>query len=278
MMNPKKSIGITLSGGGARGLAHIGVLKVLAREGVEVAALSGASMGGIIAALYANGMTPDELEDEALRMSNMRNLLTLIDIKPPRRGLIAGDRVRSYLSRYIPPDLTFDQLNIPLVLEAVDPEAGQERPIEEGSVLDALMATSAFPGVFPAVTIDGMKLIDGGVLYNLPVHLLDRFSVDSRLAVDVSPDLGSDTPLRPPAELSFVPEFARDLYHATQLMAVALTHAHLREQPPDLLLRPQLAPDIGFFISFTQADRIIATGEEAGENAIEEIRSLAGMV
>lgn len=277
MVQAQKSIGVALSGGGARGLAHIGVLKVLAREGVEITALSGSSMGGIIAALYANGMAPEELEHEARRMSSMRNLLTLIDIKPPRRGLIAGDHVRNYLSKYIPPDLTFDQLKTPLVLETVDQEAGKEKPIEEGSVLDALMATSAFPGVFPAVTIDGKKLIDGGVLYNLPVHLLDRFPVDSRLAVDVSPDLESNAPLRPPAELHFVPEFARDLYNATQLMAVALTRAHLREQPPDLLLRPQLAPDIGFFISFTQADRIIATGEEACENAIEDIRSLAGL-
>jgi len=276
MADRKHRIGITLSGGGARGLAHIGVLKVLVREDVEITALSGASMGGIIAALLANGFSPQEMEEEAKRMSSMRNLIALIDIKPPRRGLVAGERVRQYLSHFIPADLTFQDLEIPLILETVDAASGRENPLSTGSVLDALMATSAFPGIFPAVDIEGIQLIDGGVLHNLPVHLLGEFAVDHRLAVDVAPSLDDDRPIKTPSELSFMPEFARELYNATQLMAAALTKVHLEIEPPDLLLRPPLSPEIGLFVSFTQAEDIVAAGEAACEAALPAIRALLG--
>jgi len=138
------------------------------------------------------------------------------------------------------------------------------------------MATSAFPGIFPAVDIEGIQLIDGGVLHNLPVHLLGEFAVDHRIAVDVAPSLDDDRPIKTPSELSFMPEFARELYNATQLMAAALTKVHLEIEPPDLLLRPPLSPEIGLFVSFTQAEDIVAAGEAACEAALPAIRALLG--
>ena len=266
-----KKLGLALSGGGARGLAHIGILKVFEREGIEIKALSGASMGGIIAALYASGYSPDKLETEALRMSSFRNLLGLIDISAPRRGLVTGERIHSYLSQFIDPSLTFNALHIPLAVAAVDLTAGKEIVLSDGAVLDAVMATSAFPGVFPPVNLEGRSLIDGGVLNNLPTDLLRALGADVLVAVDVGPVFERDNPMHVAA---LFPGFALELYLATQIMASALTRAHLREYAPDLLLNPKLAPDIGIFLSFTRASEIIAAGELAAEEALPAIKTL----
>lgn len=271
-----KLLGLSLSGGGARGLAHIGVLKVLERERIPVHVLSGASMGGILALLYASGLSAGELEEEALRMSSMRNLFGLIDIAPPRRGLVSGERVRKYFSKFIDPSLTFADLRIPVAVSAVDLQAAREISLAEGNLLDALMATSAFPGVFPAVPVQGRNLVDGGVLNNLPTHLLSELGANCSMAVDVSPNLEKDDPLRIPPELSIFPSFARELYHATQIMAAALTRARLEAHQPDLLLNPPLAPDVGIFVSFTRAAEIMAAGEAAAEAALPDLHHLLG--
>ena len=91
---PPRKVGLALSGGGARGLAHIGVLKILEQEGVPIDYLAGTSMGGLIAAAYAAGLSPDLMEQEALRMASLRRLLALADPSLPRRGLFEGQKVR----------------------------------------------------------------------------------------------------------------------------------------------------------------------------------------
>ena len=136
-------IGLALSGGGAHGLAHIGVLSVLERRHIPIDCLSGASMGGLIAAAYASGMTPSMLATLALRMSRVRRLIRLVDLRPPHRGLLAGTKLRAFLGQFIPPEMTFADLRLPLALEAVDLRSGEEVALTDGPVLDAVMATSS---------------------------------------------------------------------------------------------------------------------------------------
>lgn len=112
-------VGLALSGGGARGLAHIGVLRVLEREGIPVDYLAGTSMGGVIAAGYAAGMSPDDLEQEALNVTRTRRLLRLIDPVLPNGGLIRGQRLLAYFEQHIG-RRTFSDLRLPLALVAVD--------------------------------------------------------------------------------------------------------------------------------------------------------------
>ena len=94
-------VGLALSGGGARGFAHIGVLKVLEREGIPVDCLAGTSMGGVIAAAYAVGMSPAEIERQALLMTRWRKLVSLADLGLPRRGLFRGDRLLAYFEQQL---------------------------------------------------------------------------------------------------------------------------------------------------------------------------------
>ena len=124
-------------------------------------------MGGIIVAAYASGISVEDLEIEATRMGSIRELAKLVDIRPPRRGLLEGDSVRDYLAQLIPEGMTFDQLEIPTALKSVDLYSGTEVELTEGLVLDAVVATSAFPGIFPPFEHNGQYLVDGGVLNNL---------------------------------------------------------------------------------------------------------------
>jgi NTE family protein len=267
-------IGLVLSGGGARGLAHIGVLKVLERENIPVAKLAGTSMGGLISAIYSAGWDADTLEREALRMTAIRELIKLVDIRPPRRGLLAGQNVREYLTKFIDPGLTFDDLKIPTALKAVDLNSGQQVNLTSGNLLDAVLATSAFPGVFPHVDIDDRHLVDGGVLNNLPLDLVDRMGTGKIVAVDVSPRYPDGSFGGPPPMVGHLPGMAQDLYRTVVLMLQALTEARIERCPPDILLSPDIPLDIGIFSGFPRAEEIIRAGEVAAQNQIEELESL----
>lgn len=267
-------IGLALSGGGARGLAHIGVLKVMEEEGIPIHALAGTSMGGVVSAAYAAGWSAEALEREALRMSHVRELARLVDLRPPRRGLLAGEHVREFLSQFISPELTFQDLRIPLGLKAVDLNTAAEVDLMKGSVLEAAMATSAFPGVFPAVETDPWRLVDGGVLNNLPTDLPKKLGAEKVIGVNVSPAPGG--PGDPVPGLARLPLVAQDVARVVIIMTRALTQVNLREAPPDLLLSPPIPAEIGIFTGFPRAKEIIRLGEEAARNQLAEIRRLAG--
>ena len=261
-------IGLALSGGGARGLAHIGVLSVLERQGIPIDCLSGASMGGLIAAAYAAGMTPPMLETLALRMARVRRLVRLVDLRPPHRGLLAGTKLRAFLAQFIPPETTFADLRLPLALEAVDLRTGEEVALTEGPVLDAVLATSAFPGILPPVEWCGRYLVDGGVLDNLPVGLARGLGAERVIAVDVGAcDRGQWDPLDGGGPL---PDFLEMALDAVGVMVSVQTQAKLRANPPDLLIHPYLPHDIGTFSSFTRAAEIIRLGEQAAERALHQ--------
>jgi len=237
------------------------VLKVFEEQGVQIHVLAGTSMGGLIAASYAAGMSTSELEAAALKMSNLRELATLVDLRPPRRGLLAGKHVRKYLTNFIDEDLTFDELMFPLAMQAVDLKSGTEYNIQDGNVLDAVMATSAFPGVFPPVELHGRQLVDGGVLNNLPAELPRLLGADVVIAVNVTAALDAgelDTQTGGP---TFSRGFAKDLMRVALIVSRAMTEVRLKETPPDLLLCPPIPPEAGAFSGFTHAAEIIAAGE-----------------
>jgi NTE family protein len=266
-------VGLVLSGGGARGLAHIGVLKVLEEEHIPISCLSGASMGGVVAAAYAAGWDPESLAEQACQMASLRRLVRLIDIRPPRRGLLAGEHVREYLARFTPPELSFSDLRLPLALKATDLNRGSEVDLTEGPVLEAVLATSAFPGVFPAVEWKGRYLVDGGVLNNLPIDLAYHLGASVTIAVDVAAaieDGQADPGIGP---LEHLPSLAQDVYQTVMLMAHAMTQIRLEERPPDVLIHPRIPAEVGIFTGFLQAEEIIAMGEAAGRKALPRIRA-----
>jgi NTE family protein len=267
-------VGLALSGGGARGLAHIGVLKVFEEQGVPIHALAGTSMGGLIAAAYAAGMSVSELEAAALKMTNLRELVALVDLRPPRRGLLAGEQVRKYLAKFVDEDLTFAELKLPLAMQAVDLNSGKEHTLREGNLLDAVMATSAFPGVFPPVEIQGYQLVDGGVLDNLPTELPRQLGADVVIAVYVTATVDTDQLDEQTGGSIITRGIAKDIMRVALIVSRAMTEVKLKETPPDLLLCPPIPAKAGVFSGFTHAAEIIAAGETCARENLNKLKKI----
>ncbi|TLN02098.1 patatin-like phospholipase family protein, partial [bacterium] len=223
-----QKIGLALGGGGARGLAHIGILKVLEKSGVPISAVAGTSMGGLVAAAYAAGNSPAEIEEFAIRFSHLKELMKLIDLTPQRRGLLEGQKVRNFISAWLGEQLTFADLRLPTVLTAVDLISGKEVLLSNGQLLPAVFATIAMPGVFKPVVENERVLVDGGVLDNLPVVPLQQMGVDRILAIDVHLNPQDQAQWGSPARRLHwpipLPEFFNDFYLAELIMVAELTH------------------------------------------------------
>jgi NTE family protein len=269
----RRVIGLALSGGGARGFAHVGVLKVLEGEGVPIDLLAGTSMGGVLAALYAAGLSAADLEAEALHMARPRNLIRLVDLHRPRDGLLSGDGVRSYLEERLGRGLTFDRLSIPLGLVAVDLISGQEVILREGAVADAVRATSAFPAVFEPVEVGEYRLVDGGVLNNLPADVVRHMGAEVVIAVNVGMDF-YDLELVDDPSTPATTRIAHNAWRAQSLTSATLVRQRLEQARPDVLLHPHIPGDISAFRGFNRAGEIIAAGEEAAARSLDRIRRL----
>lgn len=270
-------IGLALSGGGARGLAHIGVLQVLEREEIPVDCVAGTSMGGVIAAAYAAGMSAMELQAEALRMAEARQLLKLVDRNLPRRGLLAGERVRAYLAEQLGGELTFDDLRLPCAMNAVDLISGAEIELTQGSVLDAIRATTAVPGVFSPLEMNGYRLVDGGVVTNVPVELARKLGAEAVIAVDLTLGSHADAPEQPKPNGHLpvpLPAVATDVWRSEKIMLAALTHSNLRETRPEVVVRPAIPASVTAFVGFTRAEEIVAAGVTAAEAMLPQIHEI----
>ncbi len=267
-MNSK--LGLALGGGAGRGLAHIGVLRVLDREGIRPGYLAGTSMGGLVAAGYAAGRSPDEMEAYASKLSSLGQLLRLAGIGLPRQGLLKLEGLSKLLRDFLTPHESFETLSIPLSLTAVDLRSGQRVALSSGSLLPAVRATIAMPGVFAPVRIGEQLLVDGGVLENLPVGLARSMGAPIVLAVDVTLD--------PRDEASWqrtrMPTISKHLWRSFAIMITQQTEAGLRESGPELILRPPIPAGITTISGFRHVSQVIQAGERAMQEAMPRLREL----
>lgn len=277
----RPKVGLALSGGGARGLAHIGVLKVLEQEGIPIDFLAGTSMGGIIAAGYAAGLGAEYMAEEARRMGRLRNMVKLMDRSlPTRLGLFEGQKVQEYLASHLG-NITFDDLQIPLALLAVDLDSGEEVVLRNGPVVEAVRATISLPGVFAPFRLDAHLLVDGGVLNNLPADVVRRMGADVVIAVDVSIDPGKVPPLAEAQTehlpLTQIPLIIETLRRTLGIMQARICAQKLEEARPEVLIRPQLGDDITILGGFARAPECMAVGEEAARAVLPQIREWLGL-
>lgn len=180
-------IALTLGGGGARGLAHIGVLKVLVSEGIPVDFVTGASMGAVIGGAFAAGFPVEEMEQIAIK-TGIKKMLSWADFIWPRRGLVAGDRVEKNYEQ-ITFGKNFDELDIPSTFVATDIDTGEEVRLSSGKVARALRASTAVPGIFNPVYMDGRRLVDGSIAASVPVSAAFSMGADVVIALDVRSDV-----------------------------------------------------------------------------------------
>ena len=176
----RKKLGFALGSGGSRGVAHIGFLQAMEEAGIKPDYISGCSMGSIVGAAYASGMTPEAMRKAACSL----RLFDLVDVTPKPGGLMDTRKMRKLLERYIG-DVTFEELKIPFTCIAVDMLSQKLVQFQTGKVVDAIVASSSIPTIFKPTEMDGMRLIDGGVLTRVPVDEVKKMGADKVVAVDV---------------------------------------------------------------------------------------------
>lgn len=264
-------VGLALGGGGVRGLAHLGVLRVLEEAQIPIACIAGTSIGAIFGAMWARGHRAAAMEAEVRRLRQIGTMLRLVDWVPSSRGLMPGHKVYRYLDDKLGPGLTFADLSIPLAVTSVDLANWQEVDFTTGPVLDAVRASMSVPGLFVPVELDGMRLVDGGFLNNVPVDLARALGADIVLAVDVDAHRRHDErPVRPAVDSPFpnyTPSLVLDLWQAALVMSHAVKQCKYRETPPDLLLLPPIPATVGLLRGLARIDAVIDAGE-AGMRAL----------
>lgn len=161
----RSKAGLVLSGGGARGIAHIGAVKALMEAGFQPDVISGTSSGAFVGAMLAYGYTPDEILELILKTNFTRYLRLGFSLG----GLLHMDRLENLFCKYIPEN-SFEALKIPLIITATDILAGEEVHFRSGSLAKPIMASCCIPGIFKPIKFEGRELVDGGVLNNLPVE------------------------------------------------------------------------------------------------------------
>jgi NTE family protein len=256
-----RSLGVVLSGGGARGLAHIGVLDELRRAGLRWDRIGGTSMGAVIAAVAALGVDTDEMVATARRELVARRPFT--DVTWPRHALIRGLRVESTLDRIFG-DTRIEELRCGLFTVSVDLVAAEEVVNRRGRVTDAVALSVRLPGLVPPRRAGARLHVDGGVLDNLPIAVMAAEDEGPVLAVDVAQPFAS-APL------------GGSLPRIVDTIARSMTLASWRRGEPDrALARAVITPaldGIGLF-DFRRLDELVERGREAGRAAAAQLGDL----
>ena len=175
----QRRVGLILSGGAARGFAHIGLLRVLEKAGIEADVLAGTSMGAVLGAFYANGYSAEEIYEIARDVS----WRDIVDFSFGN-GLFKGAKLHAFLASHLP--ATFAELKKPLVISTTDIETGEEVFIFRGDLITAIRASSCFPGAFEPVVFNGRTLADGGIVNNIPVNAAAFLHADFTIAGDAT--------------------------------------------------------------------------------------------
>lgn len=278
-----KEISVALGGGGVKGHAHIGVLKVLLREGFEVQAIAGTSAGGLWGSFFAAGYSPDEIE----RRMRQIPLDTLYRRKPEDSQSMMGlAGLEEILNREFGA-LNIEDLRIPFAVTTVDIDAAEQVILSRGRLVDAILATIAVPGVFPPRIMDHRVLIDGGVLDPVPVNLARSLAPDIPVvAVVLSPPINEWVQPTPPRLLSSLPfltsyisrlRLAKALnvfLRSVDIGGAMLTELRLQLDRPEVIIRPPV-PHIGL-MDDVDVSEVALLGEIGAEKELETLNRAVG--
>ena len=285
----RPKIGLVLSGGGAKGFAHIGVLKVLEKAGVKIDYIAGTSMGAVVGGLYASGYSATQIDsifyntdfDELLQDYIPRASKSFYEkrndqmyaLSLPFNKLKIGIPIAlskgmynynllsklTHKVRYVD---DFSQLPIPFLCVATDIEKGEPVILDHGYLAQAMLASSAFPSLFSPVEIDGKLLVDGGVVNNYPVEEIRKMGADIIIGVDVQDDLKDRNSLK---------DATRILVQITNLDMIKVMKE--KQKLTDIYIKPDVS-SYGV-ISFDEGQEIVKKGEEAATALFEKFKNLA---
>lgn len=246
-------IGLALGAGGARGLAHLGVLERLEEEGLQINCIAGTSIGSLIGGVYAAGAELKYLKGLAREI----NWDSITDVTFPRLGLIRGKKLLSFLE-VITRRKNFSELNIAFAAICCDVETGDHVVIEEGSVARAIRASTSIPGVYVPFKYRGCRFVDGAILDPVPDSTVKRMGAEVIIAVD----LGIE-----PVE-SRVHNIIDVLINTFNIMQTK--YDKFRNADADIIIKPDLAGISTFDLK--KADQAIEAGYRAADDALERVK------
>jgi NTE family protein len=279
----RAKIGYALGGGGARGLSHIGVMKVLEEHGIYPDVIAGTSIGALVGALYASGLRAGDIE-RALRL-DLRRLAMLADVRLSLSGLVQGKRVASALKSFLG-DLDFSDLKIPFACVATDIVHGQQIVLRSGPVISAVRASISVPGLFTPVKVRGRYLVDGGLVNMVPVSTCRDMGAEYVVGVNVIPDPAGrihepedhqeddeqeestreSRQRKTKTPKSSSPNVVKVLIQSLYIPGYRIAMENLEDA--DLAISPEVG-NIGFF-QFDKEVEAIEAGEKAARLALEE--------
>ncbi len=281
----KKSAGyvLALGGGGARGLAHVGVLKVLQREGVKIKAIAGTSMGAVVGAMFAYYMDAIEIEEIFRKFLSSpfhekygRTFFLLSEnptlLQEPGKTVTRLGKRFLYMKaastyamfshsildeafRYLLPDVRFSDLRIPFACVATDLRTGREITLKEGKVLPAIVASSSIPGFVEPASGSSYMLVDGSTTSNVPVRAAREIFRGSIIAVDVSMDLKRDEKLETAFDVAM---------RAGEITSHYLTEVQLSDA--EIVIHPEVGRTT--WANFDRLDEMIRAGEAAARRSV----------
>lgn len=310
-LTPAMGLGLALGSGAARGLAHIGVLKVLEEADIPISTITGTSMGAFIGAMYASGVPVEQMEQVALEIDwlSMAKLLAPVI---PTSGLSDGKKLVAFMAELLPVR-DFKQLRIPLAVTATDINTGEAVIIKQGDLLEALHASLAFPGIFSPVRFGQRFLVDGGLCSPIPTDAARNLGADKIIGVCTIPAVVKQTPetflptkhsgsipinrwrdffstrrieqafryaLGRETDESYddsadslkTPNIFRVCAQSVAIMENVINDLHLRQSPHNLIIRPQLEGIT--LLEFHRAKEVIAAGEVSAKAALPQIEYL----
>ncbi len=304
-MTEGKKIGLALGSGSARGWAHIGVIRALAKAGISVDCVAGASIGALVGATYAAGKI-DTLENIILQL-DWKRVAFLFDVVFPKSGLIDGKKVSDFVRSHVQEKL-IEELPLPFCAVCTDLGTGCEVMLRDGDLIEAIRASISVPGIFTPVRRNGTILVDGGLVNPVPVSVARQMGADFVIAVDLSrnkvkkkrkrkshaPSSEEGTRRRIAKESTILkalnkavavadahtlsrlrqwvnsdplPNIFEVLEASINIMEVQITAARLKTEPPDLLIQPNLGHIR--FPEFHRAREAIDEGYQEAKAQIE---------
>ncbi len=308
MNSENRKVALVLGSGAARGLAHIGVLKVLEKYQIPIDMIIGCSMGAMIGGAYAAGLNAAQLEEIACETNWLRVVQILFPKRFQRGGLLDGQRVQEFLISLVG-EQKIEKLKLPFACVATDVWSGEEIVLNSGSLVKAIRASLSFPFLFKPVKIDGNYLIDGGVVNPIPVSVARDMGAETVIAVRVTPSVeqrarrlnsgklvtsqriiaasNSSSFLKrlfgnfsekimengkksDSADRPFTMGIRQQMAHVAMTMENVILSLRLNQNPADVLISPDVN-DFQFF-DFFKAREIIALGEHAAQQSLKEAK------
>ncbi len=273
-------ITLALGGGGVKGNAHIGVIRRLEQKGFNIKAIAGTSFGGLIAILYAAGYRPNDLEAKFAAVDQRKFYGHHPNDGPSLMGFAGVTRLLEDTLG----DRTFDDLQIPCAVTAVDLKSGSEVVLSQGRLVDAILATTAMPAVFPVRYIDDLELVDGGTLDPTPVAPARALNPNLPVvAVPLNVPMGTaartwSLPMPTYVPRIFVQKFSQMRYGLMldvfvrwlDLVGRAMAEYRLELDKPDVIIRP----DVGNIdtLDIVDVHEVVRIGEEAVDTVLPQLK------